>query len=314
MSTVTCTSVGLGEILQHPNRDRNDIGLLPRGRDSDHMRLKLHLLCHEVADDRDHTALAIEHGGSRSPVIQDEAVISIVQLEECRAGEPVLCPVLHESAARETQAVIGIRDARHALVSHERLRPDRKNLCTGKWVPQFEHGYPLGLGAHNTQNASRNRLRALPVPNLDLLPVPSRKLHRLGNMRDGCHRGGRKEPSGPAYTEHAGVRLPLFLGKTPRNACRGLNERRRIDAGGRDTRGRQQQDHNRIKPRPRDQATHTAGTTLLRSCRESDLAAKPVARERASPYLTSSHVIESNSGMPNPWLICQHSRPPRPRS
>ena len=218
----------------------------------EHTRHELYLLCqYEVADDRDHAALAIEHGGSRSPVIQDEAIISIVQLEECRAGEPVLCPVLHELAARETQAVIGIRDARHALVCHERLRPDRKDLCTGKWVPQFEHGYPLGLGAHNTQNASRNRLRALPVPNLDLLPVRSRKVHRLGNMRDGCHRARRQEPSGPAYAEHAGVRLLLFLGKVPRNACRGLHERRGIDAGGRDTRGRQQQQDNGIKPRPR---------------------------------------------------------------
>ena len=122
----------LGRVLQHPNRDTNDIGLLPRGRDSEHTRHELYLLCqYEVADDRDHAALAIEHRCSRSPVIHDEAIISIVQLEECRAGEPVLCPVLHESAARETQAVIGIRDARHTLVRHERLRPDRKDLCTG---------------------------------------------------------------------------------------------------------------------------------------------------------------------------------------
>ena len=143
--------------------------------------------------------------------------------------------------------------------------------------------------------------------------VPERCIASATCATVAIERGDRNHPV-PLMPSTLGLRLLLFLGKVSRNARRGLNERRRIDAGGQDTRRRQQQQDNGIKPRPRDQATHTAGTTLLRSCRESDLAAKPVARDRGSQCLASSHVIESNSGMPNPWLICQHSHPPRPRS
>ena len=84
-------------------------------------------------------------------------------------------------------------------------------------------------------------------------------------MRDRCHRPRREEPSGPVDTEHIGVRLQLFLVKNSRDARRGVNQRRGIDACGSDTRGRQEQDERGIKPGPHDQATLAAGPALFSS-------------------------------------------------
>jgi hypothetical protein len=110
----------------------------------------------KVADDRDHLALAINYRGSRSSVIEYEAIVAVIQLKERRADELVIDPVFHKSTVCNTQATVRIGDAHHALVRYERLRPDRKKLGTEKWSPQFEHGYLLGVGTHETQEADRN--------------------------------------------------------------------------------------------------------------------------------------------------------------
>src|SRR5262245_40575884 len=66
-------------------------------------------------------------------------------------------------------------------------------------------------------------------------------------MLDGDHRRRRKEPAGAAYGDHAGLRR-LLLVEVPRDAHRGVSERRGVNTSGLDARGCRDQDKNRKEP------------------------------------------------------------------
>ena len=120
-------------------------------------------------------------------MIEHEAVVSVIHLEQRRACELVAVAVLHESTTDDAQATAGIGEAHNRLLGSERLHAEPKALGTGKRGLQFEDG-DLFAVTRETLDADGNRLPAFPCPDLDLLPVLLRELHGRGNMLDGDDR------------------------------------------------------------------------------------------------------------------------------
>jgi hypothetical protein len=55
-------------------------------------------------------------------------------------------------------------------------------------------------------------------------------MHGLGNMRRGYKQSRGEEPTGTSYAKYGRRRLSLFLAEMARDADRGLDKRRGIDA------------------------------------------------------------------------------------
>src|SRR5579864_1485545 len=91
----------VGRASKNLNRDGSNVGAAPGRRDADGLRHELHSLREQVADDCDDAPRAIEYGRARSAVIQSEAVVSIVHLEQRRAGKHLAIAILHKSTARD---------------------------------------------------------------------------------------------------------------------------------------------------------------------------------------------------------------------
>ena len=77
-------------------------------------------------------------------MIKHEAVVSVIHLEQRRAGEPAAIAVLHEAAANDAQVAAGIGKTDDGLLRDERLDPELKALYVGMRGLQFELGVQLG--------------------------------------------------------------------------------------------------------------------------------------------------------------------------
>jgi hypothetical protein len=139
----------------------------PRRRDPYRACHELHGRREQIVDDHDHSARAVEHGRSRGAVIEHEAVVSVVHLEQRGACKPYAITVLHDSTTCDAQVTAGIGEAHNGLVRDERLHPKLKALGTGKRGLQFGHGDLVSEGTRETPDASGNRVLGLPFPDLD---------------------------------------------------------------------------------------------------------------------------------------------------
>src|SRR5262245_1082623 len=182
-----CGSFAAREILQNRNRYGYDIGVSPRRGNPYCMRHEVHGRCEQVADDRDHATRTIEYGGSGGTVVQHEAVVSVVQLEQRRSRELVAVAILHESTPCHPQASAGIAETRKRLLRNKGLHPQLKALRTGGSSLQIQHDDPFSVGARDMLDAGGNRLGDLALPELDFRPVLARQIHGRRNMFDGDH-------------------------------------------------------------------------------------------------------------------------------
>ena len=66
------------------------------------------VVVNKIVDDRDRSAGAIEHRRSRGAVIEHEAVVSVVQLEQRGACKPFAITVFHEATTCDAQVTAGI--------------------------------------------------------------------------------------------------------------------------------------------------------------------------------------------------------------
>src|SRR5438034_10827147 len=97
-------SLSLQKFLHHLNGHGNDVGASPSCRDPDCTGKKLHGLSEDIADDRHHATPAIQYRGARGAMIEHEAIVSFVHLEQHRACKLVtIGAVLYESTADGTQ-------------------------------------------------------------------------------------------------------------------------------------------------------------------------------------------------------------------
>src|SRR5262249_60993015 len=115
--------------------------------------------------------IAIEHGRAGGTVIEDETIIPIVHLKECRTGEFVTVPILYEAAARDPQLAVGIGEAHEALLRDERLCSALKDDRIGNCGSQLEHGDFLGVVAGEMTKASRNRGLGFSILHLHVFPL-----------------------------------------------------------------------------------------------------------------------------------------------
>src|SRR5437588_332991 len=175
-------SLGVEKILQHLNGYGNDVGASPSRRDPYCAGGKLHSLGEDVADDRDHTALAIEHRRARGAMVPHEAVVSVIHLQQCCPREFVSIAVFYKPATSEPQTIARICEADDALLRGEGFQPYLQARCIAKWLPQFKQSDLLGMEARDMQDTDVNRLLAFARENLELFPVLMRKTHGHDNM------------------------------------------------------------------------------------------------------------------------------------
>ena len=134
-------------------------------------RYKAYSLCNRRADNSHHSTTAIQYGCSRGAVIEHEAVVAVVHLQERCADEPHVGPELNEPTLCEAKAIVRIGEADHQLLRNERLGPDRKGGRTRDRGLQLEYHHFLGKRTCNAGDARRNQPFAFPLANLDLLPI-----------------------------------------------------------------------------------------------------------------------------------------------
>src|SRR5262245_25488321 len=135
------------------------------------MGSELNARCEQVTGNCNHSARAIKNGRARGTVIEHEAVVSVIHLQQRRARETLALAVLDESTTCDAQVAVGIGEAHNRFLGNEWVRPELKPLCTGKRHLQFEHCNLFGMGTREMLDACGNRLLVQSVSNLDLLPV-----------------------------------------------------------------------------------------------------------------------------------------------
>ena len=153
-------------------------------------------------------------------MVQHEAVVSVVHLQQCRPCKFVSIAVFYKPATSEPQTIARICEADDALLRGEGFQPYLQARCIAKWLPQFKQSDLLGMEARDMQDTDVHRSLAFARENLDLFPVLVRETHGHDNMFRGDHRGWREEPRGTSYTAQTGGCVPLVVIEVPRNAYR----------------------------------------------------------------------------------------------
>ena len=80
-------------------------------------------------------------------MVEDQAVVAVVQFEQSCTGEILIRSILYELTVGDTQPIAHIGKTHYGLVRQEWLHSEPKRLRIRYWGLQFKHGYRFGLRA-----------------------------------------------------------------------------------------------------------------------------------------------------------------------
>ena len=209
---------GFGSLDQVLDRHGHDIGSSPCGRNANFAEWRRESLRDHSADDSRDPALAIEHGCSRSAVVDRKPIIPVIHFEESGAREPAVVHVLHEPAARRTWSLVWIGECHETIFGHERRHTNCNAPGGRNSVLQLQHGQFFRTATRQTLNAGNNRLTIGGALNIEWSPVLSRQPHCGGDMFDGDKSGRRHKPTGALDADQVGLSGAFYLVKISRDA------------------------------------------------------------------------------------------------
>ena len=115
-----CVSSGFVKFHQLLNWHRHDIGRSPCCRNAFVPEWSAKNLGDYGANDRCDAAIAIEDGGSRSTVVDDEAVIPLIYFKEGGTRESPVVYVLHEPATHRALLPVWIGERHDTIFRRKR--------------------------------------------------------------------------------------------------------------------------------------------------------------------------------------------------
>ncbi len=169
--TLQQLEVSLGSAIQHLDGNGHNVGHAPCGRDPYLAVTPMDALRENVADDRRDPAVAINHGCSRSAVVDDEPILAFIHFQERHAGE---LPVVSES---NEPPFHGMRSAgrkgegRDPFFRHEWLPAERNTLRLHGGMLEFDDSKLFCLVPRHALNACSDELAAISIRDLKRLPI-----------------------------------------------------------------------------------------------------------------------------------------------
>jgi hypothetical protein len=157
----------------------------------------------------------IEHGRTRSTVIEQEAVVPVVHLQQRCAGESRFGAVSNEPTLSKAQVAIGVGKTDNEFLGHEGLCPDRNRGGICKRGPEFEHRHFLGVEARNAEDAGGNQhLPLLARTSISFQSVAERCMASATCAAVTINRGVRNQPV-PRAPSMAGHFVRIAAGDFP---------------------------------------------------------------------------------------------------
>jgi hypothetical protein len=169
-------------------------------------------------------------------VIYDQAVVALVQFEECQAGELPIVSEPNEPPAYELGTAGRIGEGHDRLFGREWFSSDREAMRVGYRTLKFDDRQSFRSGSSQPPDARSDELAAIAVRDLEHLPILIRERHGGSNMLGGNDRCRREEPAGPPHTSEAAMGRALRDIEMPHDADGRVRKLRGIDASCLDTR------------------------------------------------------------------------------
>src|SRR5579872_5008540 len=219
-----------GNLIQRLDWHGCDIGHTPSRRHPHFVGSPPDALREYVAHDCHNPPVAIDHRCSRRAVIDDQAILALINLQERHACELSILAQLNEPAFDWVQATSGISESHDLLLRQQRLLASCDAAGAGNAMLKFYYRQLLCLGSRYALDACGNELAAISVCDLERLPVFRRELHCRRHVFGGDERRWRQEPTGAAHANEVWARFALDLSEIMHNADGRVRKLGRIDA------------------------------------------------------------------------------------